>query len=250
MLRILALTVLFSPFRVWAAEDRVIVFAAASLGTVLEELAGLSPVEVVISAGGSAVMARQIDQGAPAGVVILAHPVWMDWLEKMGAIQSGSRRDLLANRLVVVAPKQSAPLVASDIAGRLGPGGRLAVGQVRSVPAGIYARAWAEAEGVWGDLRDRLAETENVRAALALVARGEAPLGVVYASDAMAEPMVEVVYDIPETAHPPIRYPAALVADAGPAADAFLDFLGSDQAAQVFAAHGFEPLPLPEEAGQ
>ncbi|WP_137703139.1 molybdate ABC transporter substrate-binding protein [Marimonas lutisalis] len=225
------------------APARVTVFAAASLRDALDAVAeSYDGARIVASYGGSAAMARQVAQGAPADLVILANPQWMDWLEGQGVLMPDSRRDLLGNRLVLIGPAGAAPLDASEQAmlARLGDG-RLALGQVNAVPAGIYARAWLESAGLWPALAPHLAETENVRAALALVSRGEAPLGVVYASDAQADPGVSVLYDIPADSHPPITYPAAQVSDS-PAAAALLAYLSGPQAAVIFAAHGFTPL--------
>lgn len=225
-----------------AAEAKLRIFAAASLKGALDAaLVDWSGAPVVVSYGGSAAQARQVAMGAPADLVILAHPEWMDWLAEENAVDGASRRDLLGNRLVVVAPADRARMLdgAADLAARLGPRDRIAMGAHRAVPAGQYARQWLQGAGMWEALRPRLAETENVRAALALVALGEAPLGVVYATDALAEPRVRVVYEVPAAAHDPIRYPAALTARAAPGAAELLDWLTA--AGPVFAAFGFVP---------
>ena len=224
-----------------AAADRpeATVFAAASLRGALETIAQDSPIALRLSFGGSGAMARQLAAGAPADLVILANRDWMQWLEDAALIASGSARTVTANRLVVIAPKDSAPLVTADqLPDRLGRD-RLAMGQRAAVPAGAYARQWLEREGLWRALEDRLAETDNVRAALALVARQQTPFGIVYATDAQAEPQVIVVFEIPQTHHDPILYPAAALTPAGERALAHL----LDAPAQaVFAAQGFAPV--------
>lgn len=210
------------------------IFAAASLRGVLEEILGGQDGELRISYGGSGTMARQIARGAPADLVILAHPRWMDWLATRRDVKT--RADIAANRLVVIGPEGAAPLKApADIANRIGTQ-RLAMGHHEAVPAGIYAAQFLENAGVWAALSPHLAETENVRAALALVAQGAAPLGITYASDAMAEPRVSVLFDVPPDEHDPIRYPAAALTDAGLL---LMEKLLSPNALRVFAAHGF-----------
>ncbi len=223
-----------------AEQPSVTVFAAASLRGTLDEVARGYDGDVALSFGGSGTMARQIDAGAPADVVLLAAPVWMTWLRDRGAIEADAVVDLLGNSLVVIAPADSniAPDPA-DLAGALGDA-RLAMGQRDAVPAGIYAREWLEVTGQWEAIAPHLAETDNVRSALALVARAETPLGVVYRTDALAEPQVRILYDIPQGTHSPITYPAAALTDIGAA---FLAHLQSDDARAVFARHGFKPLP-------
>lgn len=227
-----------------AAKEPLTIFAAASLKDALDDAARGWAHPVVISYGGSGLIARQVAQGAPADLVVLANVVWMDWLEENGpALQD--RRDLIANRLVLVGPAGAQPLEAVDgpaMMDRLA-GGRLAMGNTSGVPAGIYARQWLENTGLWAELQTHLAETENVRAALALVARGEAPLGVVYASDAQADPGVDVVYAVPGSAHDPIIYPMAVPAGPSSAqAIEFAEYLSSEQGQDVFLRHGFALL--------
>ena len=223
-----------------AEQPSVTVFAAASLRGALDEVARGYDGDVALSFGGSGTMARQIDAGAPADVVLLAAPVWMTWLRDRGAIEADAVVDLLGNSLVLIAPADNniAPDPA-DLAGALGDA-RLAMGQRDAVPAGIYAREWLEVTGQWEAIAPHLAETDNVRSALALVARAETPLGVVYRTDALAEPQVRILYDIPQGTHSPITYPAAALTDIGAA---FLAHLQSDAARAVFARHGFKPLP-------
>ena len=223
-----------------AEQPSVTVFAAASLRGTLDEVARGYDGDVALSFGGSGTMARQIDAGAPADVVLLAAPVWMTWLRDRGAIEADAVVDLLGNSLVLIAPADNniAPDPA-DLAGALGDA-RLAMGQRDAVPAGIYAREWLEVTGQWEAIAPHLAETDNVRSALALVARAETPLGVVYRTDALAEPQVRILYDIPQDTHSPITYPAAALTDSGAA---FMAHLQSDDARAVFARHGFKPLP-------
>jgi molybdate transport system substrate-binding protein len=227
------------------ADAPVTIFAAASLGGALEAALDGVETEVRVSYGGSGTMARQVAQGAPADLVILANKDWMDWLEARGLLVADSRRDLLGNRLVLVGPDGAAPLESVDaktLSDRLA-GGRLAVGHTEAVPAGIYAKEWMQAAGLWPALRAQLAETENVRAALALVSRAEVPLGVVYASDAQADPGVTVLAEIDADLHAPIVYPLALVAGRDTdAAQTILTHLQGAKAAAAFKRHGFAVL--------
>lgn len=223
------------------AETPTVVFAAASLRDAMEDIAALYPGEVAVSPAGSGLLARQVGAGAPADVVILANTEWMDWLEREGAVNPTRRVALLGNRLVLIGPAGALDLDTVDAGALLDrlDGGRIAIGQTQGVPAGIYGRAWLEAAGLWDALRPHLAQTGNVRAALALVARGEAPLGVVYATDAAAEPGVRVLYEVPEALHDPIIYPAATLTEAGAP---FMAFLQGREARAVFEAQGFVPL--------
>ncbi|MCR8827601.1 molybdate ABC transporter substrate-binding protein [Pseudosulfitobacter koreensis] len=215
----------------------VTVFAAASLRGALDEVAALSADTVVISYGGSGAMARQVAQGAPADLVVLANPQWMDWLHAQGVVAPDAAAPLLTNTLVLIGhsgPEMPNP-DADALLARLN-GGRMAMGQRDAVPAGVYARAWLEHIGAWSTVEPHLAEVENVRAALALVARGDAPLGVVYGSDAGAEPKVSVLWRIPSEQHPAISYPAAALTPEGAQ---FMTTLRSPQAAAIFVRHGF-----------
>lgn len=218
------------------AEAPVVVFAAASLKTVLDKI--LEGRGAVASYTGSGALARQILQGAPADIFISAHGQWMDVVEEAGLV-AGRRVDLASNRLVIVGPRGSVPLALANLPERLGDG-RLAIGQTRAVPAGIYGRAALERLGLWPGLARRLAETDSVRTALALVARGEVPFGLVYATDALAEPAVDVVAEIPADSHPPIRYPAALLSERG---EALFQYLFGPEAAAMLEAAGFQPVP-------
>jgi molybdate transport system substrate-binding protein len=232
------------------ADEPLIVFAAASLKESLDE-AGKAyqaggGAELKISYANSLALARQLEQGAPADVFISADQASMDYAAGKNAIAEDSRFNLLGNQLVVVAGGDSA-LTSLDLTPRafiaaLGTG-RLATGEVTSVPAGKYARAALEKLGLWATVEPRLAMAENVRAALVFVTRGEAPLGIVYATDALAEPKVKVVARFPPESHPPIVYPAALTTRSkNPAAPKLLTFLRSDAARAVFEARGFTVL--------
>jgi molybdate transport system substrate-binding protein len=229
------------------AAEPLTVFAAASLATALDEAAERYEAEtgerVALAYAGSSALARQIDQGAPADVFLSANPGWMDWLEERGRVAPDTRRDLLRNRLVLAAHGEAAPVDLSrlDIKALLGDR-RLAVALTGAVPAGLYAKAALSSLGLWKEARPRLAEADNVRAALALVARGEAPYGIVYATDAAAEPAVSVAAVFPEATHPPIVYPAAVVAEGDRTRAArFLAWLAGPEAGAVFARHGFAP---------
>lgn len=224
------------------AQDRVTVFAAASLKEALDQAVAQSGQTVAVSYGGSGLIARQVTQGAPADLVILAHPEWMTWMLSKTGEPVQPPQTLVRNQLVLIGPAAAPDLdepTAATLRARLGDS-RLATGLIKSVPAGIYGRQWLEHIGAWSQLRDHLAETDNVRAALALVALSEAPLGIVYASDARAEPDVRVLYQIPPEAHASIRYPA-VVLDTKNAAQAseFMSFLMSDAGQNLFEQHGF-----------
>ena len=228
------------------------VFAAASLKESMDAVAeayhARTGQAVQVSYAGSSALARQIEQRAPADVFVSADSDWMDWLQERELIDRASRTDLLGNELVLVAPADSSAQPLELVAGAnllplLGDRGRIALALTQSVPAGKYAKAAFESLGLWDTLQPRVAEAENVRAALLLVARGEAPLGVVYASDAKAEPKVKVLATFPHDAHPAIVYPVARVMASGnPGALDFVQWLQSPEAAQIFRAHGFTLL--------
>ena len=233
-----------------AAAADVTVFAAASLKNALDDVGAAWKAETgkaaTISYAASSALAKQIEAGAPADVFISADVPWMDYLAEHGLVKKGTVVELLGNRLVLVAPADSDAELAIgkgfDLLGRLGDG-RLAMGQVDSVPAGKYGKAALTTLGVWDEVEDHLAQAENVRAALALVATGEAPFGIVYATDANSEPSVKVVGVFPEDSHAPIVYPAAVTAEATSAdADAFLAFLHGATAAALFEKQGFTVL--------
>ena len=229
--------------------DEVTIFAAASTTSALEEAAGRyeaaggAAVRLVFAA--SSTLAKQIVQGAPADLFLSANAAWMDALVERGAVEPGSRRTLLANRLVLIVPAGSARPTAMNGTVPLPEilGARpLAIADPAHVPAGIYAEAALKSLGLWDALAGRMVRTSDVRAALALVDRGEAGAGVVYASDAPIAPGVRVVATLPAESHPPIVYPLAIVAGRGrPPVRAFYDFLLGPEAAALFRAHGFLP---------
>ncbi|MEM8580030.1 MAG: molybdate ABC transporter substrate-binding protein [Pseudomonadota bacterium] len=230
------------------ARAETTVFAAASLKTALdsaiEAYQSETGLKVTAAYGGSSVLARQIQLGAPADLFLSASTDWMDVLEAGGMIARGTRKDLLGNSLVAVAPVLRAkPLELDDLPERL-ENGRLAMALVDAVPAGIYGKAALQTAGIWDAVEPQVAQSDNVRTALALVATGEAPYGIVYATDAKAEPRVEVVAAIPEASHPPIRYPVARLSTAQSVeADQLWMYLTGPEAAEHFAVQGFALLP-------
>jgi molybdate transport system substrate-binding protein len=225
------------------ARADITVFAAASLRGALDEIAALSSEPVTLSYAGSGTIARQVAAGAPADVIVLAHPRWMDWLVQQGVVLPETRFSAANNSLVVIAPKGAQPLqTPNEIMKQLG-ANRIAMGQHESVPAGIYARDWLVHIGLWGTLKDQLAEVENVRQALALVARRETTFGIVYRSDALAEPLVDIVYNIPAGSHDQITYPAAAITPEG---NEFIALLATPKASLLFLEHGFTgPKAIP-----
>ena len=253
MIPFLRTTLLLTCLAVPAKAADLTVFAAASLGDAMAELAtiweGETDQAIALVLAGSSTMARQIDAGAPADVYVSANETWMNWLAERGRIIAESQVDIASNRLVVVAHDPNAAseievTAKSDILGALGPSGRLAIALPEAVPAGIYAKAALTDLGLWKGLSARLAPTDNVRAALALVALGEAPLGIVYATDATAEPRVVIAGVFAEASHPPIRYPAAVTLDAShqETASAFVAWLVSPAAQEVLRGYGFLPV--------
>jgi molybdate transport system substrate-binding protein len=249
-LRRIVLAVAFICLAPCAAGQQVTAFGAASLKNALDSVIAAFEREggakVLASYASSSTLAKQIEHGAPADVYISANVRWMDYLEQRKLIVASSRVDLLRNSLVLVAPAASDVKVAIvpgfPLAGLLG-SGRLAMGDPSHVPAGQYGKAALESLGVWQSVSNRLAAADNVRAALALVSHGEVPLGIVYATDAAVDRGVRVVAEFPAGSHPPIVYPAALVAPGGkPAAAKFLAYLRSPQAGAIFRKYGFVPI--------
>lgn len=222
------------------------VFAASSLTNVLDEIAteygGKSNQKVKASYAASSVLARQIEAGANADIFFSADEEWMDYLQSRGLTDGASRKALLTNRLVLVAPASStlelkiAPRF--ELARALGDK-RLATGDPDSVPVGKYARSALTTLGVWNDVADRLVRADNVRTALLFVERGEAPLGIVYLTDALIDKKVRVLDTFPANTHAPIVYPVALTRTASPAAAQFVAYLASPDAARVFMKYGF-----------
>ena len=225
----------------------VSVFAAARLKNALDDAAELYQAKtgkkVTISYAASPALAKQIEAGAPADIFFSADLDWMDYLETKNLIDISSRHTLLGNTLVLISPKEFTASLSIEknfpLLQALGPDGKLAMASVNSVPAGKYGKAALTYLGVWDAVAPRVAEAENVRAALAFVARSEAPLGIVYGTDAKSEPAVRVIGTFPEDSHPKILYPVALLASAKLEARNFLDFLLSPEAAPAFEAQGF-----------
>ncbi len=246
----MAVLALTAPTRLAAQNGpTVTVFAAASLKNVLDEAGGAYKAKtgatVHFSYAASSAIARQIEQGAPADVFISADSDWMDYLAKRKLIVGASRRDLLTNHLAIIAPANSTVKLriakGMDLAGAL-KGGRLSIAGPE-VPAGKYGRASLTSLGVWDAVKDHVVDAENVRSALSFVALGEAPLGIVYDTDAKTEPKVRIVGLFPDASHPPIVYPIALVAAShNAAAGPFLVWLEGRQAAALFRKYGFTVL--------
>ena len=242
---LIVLTVL-GPIRAASADD-VVVFAAASLKNALDDAAGAfksgGGAAAKISYAASSALAKQIEGGAPADIFISADLAWMDYLQKRNLIQPATRKNLLGNQLVLVAPADSNVTVdikpGFDLVGLLN-GGRLAMADPASVPAGKYGKAALQKLGIWQSVAPHVAGAENVRAALLYVDRKETPLGIVYATDAASDPKVEIVGVFPESTHPPIIYPIALTTvSKNPNAVKFLAFLKSPAAKPAFQKQGF-----------
>lgn len=230
-----------------AAERVLTVFAAASLSDVLQQIGDAYTADtgnpVRLSFAASSALARQIQSGAPADVFVSADQEWMDFLQMRGLLKPGTRSDIVGNTLVLIAPADSkltlkiAPAFA--LAAALGKSGKLATGDPAAVPVGKYARAALTHLGVWDSVAGRVVAGDNVRTALNFVARGEAPLGIVYGTDAASEPRIRVLDVFPADSHAPITYPAAATVDAGPNAAAFLQYLHGTRATALFRKAGF-----------
>jgi molybdate transport system substrate-binding protein len=231
--------------------QNVTVFAAASLKDALDEIDGAyqkgAQQKAVISYASSSALAKQVENGAPAHLFISADLDWMDYLEKRKLLDAASRTNLLRNELVLVAPADSK--ISLTVAPKFPLGsalgnGRLAMGDPDHVPAGKYAKAALETLGVWPSVADKIARAENVRSALLFVSRGEAPLGIVYRTDAVADKRVRIAGVFPENSHPPIIYPAAILASGRNNAGAgqYFSFMRSPEALAIFRKHGFVPF--------
>ena len=233
-----------------SAGPAITVFAAASMTDALQALAAnykaTTGKSVRFSFAGSSVLARQIEAGAPVDMFISADTDWMDYVANRKLIDTASRRNLIGNRLVLVAPLDSTLRLqikhGMHLAAALGKDGRLAMADPESVPAGRYARAALIKLGAWRQVADRSVRTENVRATLAFVARGEVPLGIVYQSDARVEPKVKTIDVFPAGSHVRIVYPATLTRSAAPDARVFLDFLSRPASVKLFVKYGFVAL--------
>jgi molybdate transport system substrate-binding protein len=230
-----------------ARADAVTVFAAASTNDALSEVIALYEAErgnqVRASFASSSTLARQIESGAPADLYLSANQRWMDYLAERQLVAAGSRRRLMSNRLVLVAPEYSAveitPAPGFPLAEALGDR-RLAMGDPDHVPAGIYGKQALQSLGVWEKVEARIARAADVRGALALVARGEVAAGITYATDAAVSDAVRIVAEFPSGSHPPVTYEVALVSGrADPVASEFLDFLTGTAARSVLRRHGF-----------
>jgi molybdate transport system substrate-binding protein len=237
-----------------AAQEALTIYAAASMRNALDDVNAAftkaTGVKVTASYEASSALARQIEQGAPADVFISADQRWMDYANEKKLIQPDTRVNLLGNKLVLIAPKDSKLDNVRigqgfDIA-KLAGDGRIAVADVRAVPAGLYAKAALEKLGAWAAAEPKLAMAENVRATLAFVARGETPIGIVYETDAKVEPKVKIVGVFPDGSHPPVTYPVAATATSKNAATPrYLTFLRGNTAKAVFEKYGFSFLIKP-----
>jgi molybdate transport system substrate-binding protein len=247
---VVALAFAFTAAPAAAQSHDVLIFAAASLKNALDDVAkqyqGETGKHTSISYAASSALAKQIEAAAPADIFISADLDWMDYLAKRNLIKPDTRKNLLGNELVLIVPKSSTAEVKIEpnfpLATLLA-GGHLAMADTSAVPAGKYGRAALEKLGVWSSVEPHIAQAENVRAALALVARGEAPFGIVYQTDAAAEPSVKIAGIFPEDSHPPIIYPVAILASStNPDAAAFLAYLESPKAAPLLEKQGFVML--------
>ncbi|MCW8330002.1 molybdate ABC transporter substrate-binding protein [Photobacterium sp. SDRW27] len=230
------------------AAEGVTVFAASSLTNAMNDVAKAyedqTGVKATLSYASSSALARQIAQGAPADIYLSANEKWMDYVEQQSAVEPSSRKTLLQNSLVLVAPndypQDEVKITASWDLGKALQGTRLAMGDPRHVPAGIYAKESLEALGLWEKADRLLARANNVRSALLLVERQEAMLGVVYKTDALISKKVKIVNELPNDSHTPISYPVAIVKDkANKSVDDFYKYLQSDQAQVIFEKYGF-----------
>jgi molybdate transport system substrate-binding protein len=250
-----ALVAVALPLTQASAQDASLtVFAAASLKNALDDtdaaFTKATGVKVVASYTASSALVKQIEQGAPADVFVSADLKWMDYAADHKLIKPDTRVNLLGNRLVLIAAKDS-KLDKVDIGmgfdiAKLAGDGRIAVADVKAVPAGLYAKAALESLGAWAAAEPKLAMAENVRATLAFVARGETPVGIVYETDAKIEPSVKIVGVFPESSHPPVTYPVAATAESiNPAVASYLNFLRSPAAKTIFERYGFSYLIKP-----
>jgi molybdate transport system substrate-binding protein len=237
-----------------SAQDKSLtVFAAASMKNALDDIdaayTGKTGVKIIASYAASSALAKQIEQGAPADIFMSADTDWMDYAANRNVISTPTRLNLLGNSIVLVAPKDSGVDKVTigqgfDLA-KLAGAGKIATGDVNAVPVGKYAKAALEKLGAWDAVGPKFAMGESVRAALTLVARGEAALGIVYATDARVEPGVKIVGTFPVDSHPPIIYPVAATTTAKPEAASYLGFLRSSAAKSIFEKYGFSFLVSP-----
>jgi molybdate transport system substrate-binding protein len=235
------------------AQEQITVFAAASLKNALDEtntaFTKATGLKVIASYEASSALAKQIEQGAPADIFISADLRWMDYASEHKLIKPDTRVNLLGNKLVLIAPRDSRLDHVTigdgfDIA-KLAADGRIAVADVKAVPAGLYAKAALEKLGAWTAAEPKLAQAENVRATLAFVARGETPVGIVYETDARIEPKVKIIGAFPDGSYPPVTYPVATTANGNAAAARYLSFLATPAAKAIFERYGFSFLIKP-----
>jgi len=236
-------------FPAWAyADQKITIYAAASLTNAISEITALyekeKSLKVVNSFAASSALAKQIENGAPADIFISADSKWMNYLQDKKKIDLESRRNLLGNSLVLIAPKGAPFKLQIDKSSDLSKAfdGRLCTGDLESVPVGIYAKQSLIALHWWDRIKSRIVGTQDVRAALAFVERGECTAGIVYETDAKISTKIEVVATLPDDSHDPIVYPVALVAGAQPQAKDFLEFLVSPKASDIFTRYGFSIL--------
>jgi molybdate transport system substrate-binding protein len=253
MAALAALLMMFGIIPACAQDKTIVVFAAASMKNALDEVNAAftrsTGSKVVASYAASSALMKQIEEGAPADIFVSADLDWMDYGAQRNLIREETRVNLLGNRLLLIAPRNSSLgnlTIGSgfDLA-RLAGDGRIATGDVRAVPVGKYAKAALQKLGSWDASAAKFAMTDNVRAALTLVARGEAPLGIVYATDAKVEPGVKIIGTFPDDSHPPIVYPVAATATAKPEAASYLAYLRSAAAKAIFERYGFAFLIRP-----
>ena len=252
-LAILSLFVFCGAPQFAAAQDTLTIFAAASMKNALDHanaaFTKASGIKIVASYAASSALAKQMESGAPADAFISADLQWMDYVAQKNLIKPDSRVNLLGNKLVLIAPLDSKLDKVTigqgfDIT-KLAGDGRIAVADVKSVPAGLYAKAALEKLGGWAAAEPKLAQAENVRATLAFVARGETPIGIVYETDAKVEPKVKIVGVFPDGSHPPVVYPVAATSTAKPDAGKYLAFLRTPEAKAIFEKYGFSFLIKP-----
>ena len=228
-----------------ADENPLLVFNAASLTNVIDDLAKAftdkTQVPVKSSPAASSALARQIEAGAPGDVFFSADLEWMDYLDRRKLLKPGTRHDVVGNSLVLIAPADSSAAIELKKGIDFG-STKIATGDPDSVPVGKYAKTALEKLGAWDKVSGQIVRAENVRAALAFVARGEAPLGIVYKTDALAEKKVRIVAEFPQDTHPPITYPIAVTTHGGATAQQFVEFVRSKAAAEIFKKYGFAPL--------
>ncbi len=249
----LALVVTLAALPARAQDVTLTAFAAASMKNAVDDINAAftkaTGIKVVSSYAASSALAKQIEAGAPADLFASADIEWMDYVAQKKLIKDDTRANLLGNRLVLIAPKDSnignVTIGQGFDLAKLAGDGRIATGDVKAVPVGKYAKAALEKLGAWQAAEPKFAMSENVRAALTLVSRSEAVLGIVYETDAKVEPNVKIIAHFPEDSHPPITYPVALTVNAKPEAQRYIDFIRSNTAKAIFETYGFTFLIKP-----